>query len=146
MHNEYSAGAVLFGYFDSEEKEFLLLHYTSGHWDFPKGNVEEGETEIETVKRETYEETGISDISFVDGFQSPIHYKYKREGRLVHKKVSFYLVETTIRNVKLSDEHINFQWANYQAALARVTYKSSKDILILANKFLAYSSKSESKS
>jgi bis(5'-nucleosidyl)-tetraphosphatase len=60
--------------------------------------------------------------------------------------VSFYLVETTIRNVKLSDEHINFQWANYQAALARVTYKSSKDILILANKFLAYSSKSESKS
>jgi bis(5'-nucleosidyl)-tetraphosphatase len=146
MHKEYSAGAVLFGHFDSEEKEFLLLHYTSGHWDFPKGNVEDGETEIETVKREIYEETGISDIGFVDGFQIPIYYKYKREGRLVHKKVSFYLVETTIRNVKLSDEHIGFQWANYKAALARITYKSAKYVLVLANGFLGYSSKREPKS
>jgi bis(5'-nucleosidyl)-tetraphosphatase len=146
MYNEYSAGAVIFGYFDGEEKEFLLLHYTSGHWDFPKGNVEEGETETQTVKREIYEETGISDIRFVDGFQRSINYKYKREGRLVHKTVSFYLVETTIRDVKLSNEHIDFQWAGYQAALARVTYKSAKDILVLANNFLEYGSKRQARS
>ncbi|MGH9950141.1 MAG: diadenosine tetraphosphate hydrolase, partial [Nitrososphaeraceae archaeon] len=37
MLKEYSAGAVLFGNFANNERKFLLLHYTSGHWDFPKG-------------------------------------------------------------------------------------------------------------
>jgi bis(5'-nucleosidyl)-tetraphosphatase len=143
MQHEHSAGAVLFGYFDNEEKEFLLLHYASGHWDFPKGNVEEGETETETVKREIYEETGISDVRFVKGFLEPIHYKYKRQGRLVHKKVSFYLAETRIRSVKLSHEHKDFRWAKYQAALTRLTYKSARDILVLANRFLPNDSKRE---
>ena len=91
MLKEYSAGAVLFGNFANNERKFLLLHYTSGHWDFPKGNVEAGETETETVNREIFEETGITDIRFVEGFVQPTFYKHRRGGSLVHKKVSFYL-------------------------------------------------------
>ena len=69
--------------------KFLLLHYASGHWDFPKGNVEAGETEVETVKREIFEETGITDIRFAEGFVQPIFYSYKRDGGLVHKECHF---------------------------------------------------------
>ena len=56
MERERSAGAIIF----REEKRkiyYLLLHYESGHWDFPKGHVEKEEKEKETVKREIREET-----------------------------------------------------------------------------------------
>ena len=57
MIEERSAGVILFNKTDGIQ--FLILKYPSGHWDFVKGNIEEGEKEKETVKRELFEETGI---------------------------------------------------------------------------------------
>lgn len=136
MLKEYSAGAVLFGNFANNERKFLLLHYTSGHWDFPKGNIEAGETETDTVKREIFEETGITDIRFVKGFVQPTFYKYRRGGSLVHKKVSFYLAQTATSSIKLSNEHQDFLWVEYFSALTTLTYRSARDILVLADKFI----------
>lgn len=136
MIKEYSAGAVLYTYFANYERKFLLLHYTSGHWDFPKGNVEAGETEVEAVIREIFEETGITDLRFVEGFVQPIFYNYRRDGKLVRKKVSFYLTQTPSRNIKLSNEHQDFLWADYPSALRTLTYRSARDVLISANIFV----------
>ncbi|GIR00514.1 MAG: hypothetical protein CM15mP9_2170 [Methanobacteriota archaeon] len=48
----------------------LLLQYPQGHWDFPKGHVEEGDADKRaTAARELKEETGISDAVFIDDFQ-----------------------------------------------------------------------------
>ena len=136
MIKEHSAGAVLYGHFVNDETKFLLLHYASGHWDFPKGNVEAGETEVETVKREIFEETGITDIRFAKGFVQPIFCSYKRDGGLVRKNVTFYLAQTPTRSVILSNEHQDFLWADYLSALTTLTYRSAKEILISANEFL----------
>lgn len=38
----------------------LMVHQDNGVFAFPKGHMEEGETEIETANREILEETGIS--------------------------------------------------------------------------------------
>ena len=59
MAFEKSAGAVLLRR-KAGQIEYFLLNYPSkkgGHWDFPKGHIEKGETEIETVRREVKEET-----------------------------------------------------------------------------------------
>ena len=136
MTMEHSAGAVLFGYFEYGERKFLLLHHTSGHWDFPKGNVEVGETEVQAVIREIFEETGISDLHFIEGYNQSIYYKYRRDGNLVQKKVSFYLAQTPSRNIKLSNEHQDFLWVDYHSALITLTYRSAQDVLISANKFV----------
>jgi bis(5'-nucleosidyl)-tetraphosphatase len=136
MIKEHSAGAVLYRYFSNDERKFLLLHYTSGHWDFPKGNLEAGETEVDAVIREIFEETGITDLKFVEGFIQPIFYNYRRDGNLVQKKVSFYLAQTPAINIKLSDEHQDFFWSNYPSALTTLTYRSARDTLISANKYL----------
>jgi bis(5'-nucleosidyl)-tetraphosphatase len=136
MIKEHSAGAVLYGHFVNGETKFLLLHYGSGHWDFPKGNVEAGETEVETVKREIFEETRITDIRFAKGFVQPIFYSYKRDGGLVRKNVTFYLAQTPTRSVILSNEHQDFLWADYLSALTTLTYRSAKEVLISANEFL----------
>ena len=47
MIYERSSGAIMASIKkNSNEEEFLLLHHTAGHWDFPKGNIEVGEDEI----------------------------------------------------------------------------------------------------
>ena len=75
----FRSGIVLYRIEDSK-KLFLLLHYPSGHWDFVKGKMEKNETSHETAIRETKEETGITDIIFVENFEEWIEYNFKYRG------------------------------------------------------------------
>ena len=117
----------------------MLLNYPTGHWDFPKGNVEEGEAEMETIRREVKEETSIDSIEFINGFRKKIKYNYKRRGKLVYKEVIFYLSETKDNNVKLSFEHKDYAWLNYNDAMKLLTYKNAKIILEEVNILLTKS-------
>lgn len=134
MSSEKSCGAVIFK--QSGDRKYLLLHYEGGHWDFVKGHVEENESEIETVNREAEEETGIKDLRFVEGYRQPISYYYRRAGKTVFKQVIFYLVETKTDTVKLSREHVGFDWLSYEYAYVRLTYKNAKDTIKKAHEFL----------
>ncbi|MEM0367643.1 MAG: NUDIX domain-containing protein [Candidatus Nitrosocaldus sp.] len=135
MLEERSAGAVLFR-LEDREPIYLILHYGAGHWDFPKGNIEQGEDELSTVKREIREETCIDDIEFIQGFRRMVEYMYKRAGRLVHKVVVFYLAKTSKDDVKLSYEHNDYRWSRFDDALDLLTYNNSKIILKDADSFL----------
>jgi bis(5'-nucleosidyl)-tetraphosphatase len=116
-------------YVDNQQIIFLLLQYFSGHWDFPKGNKERGENSIQTIRREIKEETGIRDLTFIDGFVKEISYKYLRQNQLISKKVVYFLARTNTKDVVLSSEHTDFEWDHYESALKRLTYKKSKEIL-----------------
>jgi 8-oxo-dGTP pyrophosphatase MutT (NUDIX family) len=151
MRRERSAGAIIF----REEKRkiyYLLLHYESGHWDFPKGHIEKEEEEKETVKREVREETGLRDIKFIQGFKEKIQYFFRKtypqkaqrrlrkseKGKppLIFKEVVFYLAETKKNNIEISFEHLGYQWLSYKEAIEKVTFRNAKEILKRANDFL----------
>ena len=134
MKKERSAGAILFK--KNEEVEYLLLQYEAGHWDFPKGNIEENETDLETIKREIEEETGIKDAEILKGFKENISYFYRFKGDLISKDVVFYLAKTKTEQIKLSFEHLDFEWLTYGQAIEKLTFKNAKEILKKANKFL----------
>jgi bis(5'-nucleosidyl)-tetraphosphatase len=134
MLNEKSCGAVV--YVQDSEINYLLLKYEAGHWDFVKGNIEEGETEKTTTTRELREETGIADARFLDGFKEKITYFYKRQGATVYKEVVFFLMESKTKEITLSFEHIGFQWLAYERAMEKLTYKNARDVLQKANEFL----------
>ncbi len=178
MKKETSAGAVLVlneppllnevkqGAARAEPK-YLLLHYTAGHWDFPKGHVEHGESNEKTARREIEEETGIKELKILPEFKETIHYFFKQNKQLysrtkineqelsfrnkqktpsdaqksasfaiISKEVIFFIAVTKTKDVKLSQEHIGYEWLPYEKAIERITFKNSKDILKKANEFL----------
>ena len=53
MEKEKSCGAVIFR--KQKELEVLIVRQNEGHWCFPKGHVEKGESEQETAAREVLE-------------------------------------------------------------------------------------------
>ena len=59
MKREKSCGALCFAREDGVEKVLMVKHRAGGHWAFPKGHVERGETEEQTACREVREETGV---------------------------------------------------------------------------------------
>ncbi len=127
MLEERSAGSIIYRQ-SSKGKLYLLLNYPSGHWDFVKGNIEKGETFKQTVLREIREETGISDITFVDGFEDKIEYHYQRDGQVIHKEVVFFLSNTKTDQVVLSHEHLDYAWLNFDDALEKLTYKTAQKL------------------
>ena len=145
MPKEKSAGAVIFRK-QEDNVYYLLLHYRSKHWDFPKGHIEENETDQDTVKREVEEETGIKDIKIIPGFKNLIKYFFKHSYGLPKEKakkipwtfktVVFYLAETETKEVKISEEHIGFKWLCYKDAYNQLTHKNAKNILDKADEFL----------
>ncbi len=133
--NEKSAGAVIFRK-EQNEALFLLLHYPSGHWDFVKGKIEPEENLRQTILRETQEETGITDLYFLDGFEESVEYDFQYDGKLIHKKVIFYLAKTHTEKIIISHEHVDFVWLDFKKAFEKTTYQNAKLILSKANQLI----------
>jgi len=143
---EVSVGAVVFRE-EQNTRLYLLLHYPSGHFDFPKGHVESGETEEMTLRRETDEETGIQDLEVYPSRVS-IRYFYnakggEREKRLrkgdglwIFKQVHFYPAKTQTKEVVISHEHQGFVWEPFDKALKHVTFENARRVLTETEDYL----------
>lgn len=132
---ERSAGVILYRQ-GSQGREYLLLQHLEGHWGFPKGHIEKEEDLREAACRELREETGIDSIIIVGDFQGEVEYEFERDGEPVHKRVIYFLGETEQGEVKLSPEHLAYQWLDYRRALKQLTYENSRELLRQAERFL----------
>lgn len=137
MDKERSAGAVVF-YEEAGKRLYLVLRYGEGHWDFPKGHIEDGETAISAMLREVHEETGL-DVEPVTGFEHEIEYSFRARydnNRPKHKTVVFFIARSKSKDVRLSHEHSAYVWLELDKALAKVTYDNSRDVLRCADAYL----------
>jgi len=108
----------------------LLLQYPQGHWDFPKGHVEETDADhFATTRRELAEETGIEEIHFVEDFVERSEYTYRHKGKTHTKQVYWYLAETERITVKLSHEHRGHMWLDWDQAEDQLTHNETREIL-----------------
>ena len=147
MKYEKSAGTIIFKEGDRVEglvasRVYLLLAYPGIKdkekiiWGFPKGGVDEGESEDATARREVTEETGLTELSFVSGFKEKEKYLYKREGDFIRKTVVYFLAQTAQQEVTISLEHVGFEWLPVKEAIDRLTFKNAKELLQKAEDFL----------
>ena len=111
-----SAGAVVFR--RSEQGVWLLVLRAFGHWDFPKGLVEDGESELITARREVWEETGLGEIKFTLGedYRETLPYAGGKIAR-------YYLAETEVEIITLpvslelgKPEHDEWRWVSLDEA------------------------------
>ena len=135
MIEKKSAGAVIFNE-TLGERYYLLLLYDAGHWDFPKGGIEQGESELDAVIREVREETGITDLKLIEGFRQTISYQFKSTEGEINKTVVFYLGNTSTFKVTLSHEHRAYAWLKFEDALEQLTFDTARSVLKVAHRFL----------
>lgn len=133
MDRKVSCGAIVF-FKDSEKLEFLLLKYPN-YWGFPKGEKEEGENELEAARREIKEETNL-DVDFIPGFRKEYEYSYWLGKRLVKKTAVFFLAKARNKDVKISWEHEDYRWLEFEEALKYLTYEKDRENLREAYKFI----------
>ena len=120
MNKETSCGAVCF-----YENKVLMIHSVYGHWGFPKGHVEKGETEKETAIRETKEETGL-DIKIISDKRYTQSYIVKEN---VHKDVVFFIAKLENNNEKRQVEEIEeILWIDINEVENILTYDSLKEL------------------
>lgn len=139
MKKEISAGVLVYTaeLLDGlPTRVYLLLAYPSGYWDLAKGKLEEGETSKDAAMRELKEETGL-EVRFDEGFMQELFYTYKApKGVLVDKKVTFYLGESSTKQVRLSYEHKDYCWLPYDEAHKKLSFLNARNMLYDAEMFL----------
>ncbi len=128
MKLEKSCGCIVF----DQKGKILLVKMNQGHWSFPKGHVEAGESEYQTALRETKEETGVS-CEIVEGFREINSYS-PYSG--IFKDVIFFVAKTFDNIVKRQEEEIaKVAFFEYNEAFNLVTFSSDRKILEKAYKF-----------
>ena len=137
---EISGGVVAFSEEPDGRKYLLLRHANGGHWSFPKGHLEEGESAREAAIRELEEETGLHPEDFLADFRERVHYSYRRKGERIEKAVVYFLasVEEGFDPVTLSDEHLGYGWYSFEEAEEKLTYDNDREILRKAEAGLGF--------
>lgn len=121
MKYEKSCGAVIF-----DNDKVLVLKQVQGHWGFPKGHVENNETEIETAIREIKEETNL-DVEINEKLRYVETYSPKEN---VTKDVVFFVAKKIGGDVKPQEEEVSeIKWVSPKEALELVSYESSKIVM-----------------
>lgn len=122
MKKEKSCGAIVLKK-ENDEFKVLLLKHQKGHISFPKGHVENGETEKETAIREIKEETNL-DVKFIEGFRKVISYSPKEN---VLKDVVYFLAYPLNNDLVIEEKEIKeAYWVSLKEAFDLITYNDDK--------------------
>lgn len=112
--------------------EYLLIRHNGGHWSFPKGHVEENESEEQTAYREILEETGLT-TEIDSSFRRTVTYSPKSG---VMKDVVFFLASPTGGTEHAQEEEIaQLGWFSYEDAIRIVTFATDTEVLAFAEEF-----------
>lgn len=126
MTFEKSCGAIVYRKFHGNTEILLIKHVNSGHWSFPKGHVEAGETEVETAHREILEETGI-DAMIDSSFRETVMYCPRKE---TQKTVVYFIAKAKNFDFVPQEEEIaQIRWVDISHATSVLTYENDKTIV-----------------
>ena len=125
MRYEKSCGAVIFRR-DGGWNVLLIRHARGHHISFPKGHVEQGETESQTAEREIREETGLS-VRVDRRFRAENRYNIRPD---TQKLVVIFAATTDQAEITPQPEEIaEAFWLPVEEANARLTYERDRRIM-----------------
>ncbi len=118
---EKSCGCIII-----ENGKVLLIQQTKGHWGFPKGHMEENETEIETAIREVKEETNL-DVEIEKNKRYTIEYVTDK-GK--NKQVVLFIAKVLTDKIKEQEDEVKaIKWLSFNDAIQTITYVDMRELL-----------------
>lgn len=125
MIKEKSCGAVVFKKHKDGFRFVLVQQRYGGHYGFPKGHVENSESEVMTAYREVKEETGL-DVKLLDSHRAEVNYSPKKG---VTKQVVYFLAEAKTIELKKQDEEIlDVKWLDADQVLTQLTFENDRKL------------------
>jgi 8-oxo-dGTP pyrophosphatase MutT (NUDIX family) len=111
-----AAGAVVFRRTERGVRLLLLRAYKN--WDFPKGMVEAGESELDTAKRECAEETGLADLDFPfgDAHKDTVPYAGGKVARYFLAETGQAAITLPVSRELGRPEHHEWRWVSFDEA------------------------------
>ena len=122
-----AAGAIVY----RAGRGFLLLR-NRDYWEFPKGRADEkDESILATALREVGEETGLTDVTLVEGFHEQEHFKVTRGPKSVD-----YFLALTKSEPNISSEHRGYCWCTGKEVERFLSYETKRVVFRKALAFL----------
>lgn len=122
---------------DAEGDRFLLIQHHSGHWGFPKGHADPGETAIAAACREFEEETGITAYEVLGNISFSEQYRFNQRGQTVEKTVTYFPAVVRSPEVVCQEQEIkDYAWVGYEDALTTITFDQARQLLTRVHTYL----------
>ncbi len=131
MKQDYSCGVIPYR-LNNGRREFLLIQHLAGHWSFPKGHPEDGESPIDAAAREFREETGIAVCRVQPSPAFEESYSFvKRSGKSVRKRVTYYLGAVDVSAVvRVQPEEVaDYMWGDASSTRLQITFEEGRALL-----------------
>jgi 8-oxo-dGTP pyrophosphatase MutT (NUDIX family) len=94
----------------------------------PKGHLDGEETEEQAASREVREEGGVA-AELIEPL-GEVRYHYRRDGRLISKRVAFFMFEFRSGSPADHDHEIeDARWVPIEQALTELTYPGERDMV-----------------
>lgn len=132
---------VVYSIIDKKINYFILKrkwHWKG--WEFPKGGMEKNESELNSVKREVFEETGQKILQLKKfNVSGKYNYEKKLKDRPGYKGQTYTLFSAQIKKGKIQideKEHSTYKWVSFENAIKKLTWANQKKCLKIVNKYL----------
>lgn len=112
-----------------ETWEVFLIHQKKGHWGFPKGHPDAGESPTESAQRELAEETGLRVVQWIITEPFKEYYNFAEEGISYEKTVQYYLALVEGTPTLQQAEVAGGGWHSFPMAYNRITFKNTRHLL-----------------
>ena len=121
LRKEKSCGCIII----KNRKVLLVYEKNTNFWGFPKGHMEEGESEIQTALREVKEEVGLEvDIDKEKRYE--LNYIIRDE---IDKTTVLYIARTKSEEIIMQESEIaNIKWCDFDEALNTLTFENWREM------------------
>ena len=124
-----SAGGIVL----NKNNKMIVVNQNYDSWSLPKGHIDPGETALQAAKREIYEETGVTQLSFIDKLGKYERYKIGLDGKddlSELKQIEIFLFRTNQLELKPIDPmNPEAKWVSYEEVLSILTHQADKDFI-----------------
>lgn len=131
-----SVGAVII---EKTKRKVLIVNQIKGdYWVFPKGRGQRGETEEQTLRREIFEEVGITDFTILPYFRESMRYIFVTTKKTkIRREIVYYIIQVKSHGFQVGKDEIKEgKWCSFNEAMQYLKYPGQHELLAKVKSYL----------